>query len=143
VIVPKTEEVQRWYGVADLLVCASDIESLPLTVLEAMAWELPVLATRVFGLPELIEDGRNGWLCEPNDVAALAAGLDTALSDDVETRRRIGAAGREALAGRHRLDSYARQVAEIFDLAAAGEDVSRAVSGPAPERRSAPDSRRG
>ena len=44
-----------------------------------MAWEKPVLATSVFGLPELIDDGETGWLCEPNDVAALAAGLDRAL----------------------------------------------------------------
>ena len=50
---------------SDLLVCASDVESLPRTVLEAMAWELPVLATAVYGLPELIEDGETGWLCRP------------------------------------------------------------------------------
>ena len=63
-LIPITPDVQPWYGISDILVCASDIESLPRTVLEAMAWETPVLATSVFGLPELIDDGETGWLCE-------------------------------------------------------------------------------
>ena len=71
-LIPITPDVDPWYGMADILVCASDIESLPRTVLEAMAWETPVLATSVFGLPELIDDGETGWLCEPRDMLALA-----------------------------------------------------------------------
>ena len=67
---------------SDLLVCASDVESLPRTVLEAMAWELPVLATAVYGLPELIDDGETGWLCAPRDVDALADGLRRALATE-------------------------------------------------------------
>ena len=125
-IVPRTAEVQDWYGMADLLVCASDIESLPKTVLEAMAWELPVLATGVFGLPELIEPGVSGWLCEPSDVSALAAGLDAAFGADAAARRRIGAAARDLILADHDLGAYARLVGDLFDRAAAGEDVSRA-----------------
>ena len=59
-------------AVADVLVCASDLESLPRVVLEGMAFETPVLATDVFGLRELIEDGKTGYLCEARDVASLA-----------------------------------------------------------------------
>ena len=123
-MVPRTRDVGPWYGAADLLVCASDIESLPKVVLEAMAWERPVLATSVFGLPELIEDGETGWLCEPGDVSALAAGLDAALGADGATRRRIGAAARAHLVEGHDLGAYASRIADIFDLAASGEDVS-------------------
>ena len=92
--------MQTWYGVSDFLVCASDVESLPRTVLEAMAWERPVLATRVFGLPELIDDGRTGWLCEPRDIEALATGIDRALSTGPEERAAVGRAARE-LVERH------------------------------------------
>ena len=102
-----TPDVQRWFGLSDLLVCASDIESLPRTVVEAMAWEIPVLATSVFGLPELIEDGVNGWLCEERDIAALAEGLSRALGADREERRRIGRAGREQVLAEHRIEPYA------------------------------------
>lgn len=126
-IVPQTRAVQEWYGMADLLVCASDVESLPKTVLEAMAWELPVVATSVYGLPEEIEPGVNGWLCEPGDVAALAACLDAALKAGPAARRRIGAAARETILRDHDLGAYARRVADILDRAAAGEDVSVAL----------------
>jgi D-inositol-3-phosphate glycosyltransferase len=114
-MVPRTREVQSWLGMADLLVCASDVESLPKSVLEAMAWEVPVLATAIFGLPETIEDGVSGWLCEPGDVSALAAGLDRAFSTDAEARARIGTAGREVVLRRHNLGDYAKSVADLFD----------------------------
>jgi glycosyltransferase involved in cell wall biosynthesis len=105
-----------------VLVCASDIESTPRTVLEAMAWETPVLGTRVFGLPELITDGETGWLCEPRDLPALAAALDRVLSLPAEERRRVGAAGRPLVAERHSLARYGREIAALLDRAvAAGE----------------------
>ena len=130
-IVPVTPDVQTWLGLSDLLVCASDVESLPRSVLEAMAWELPVLATRVFGLPELIEDGRTGWLCEPRDVGALAEALDRALSSSAEGRREVGAAARSHVIARHDLEAYAREMAALFDR------VAKAPEGPPPTAASA------
>ncbi len=54
-VLPVTRDTTPWYALADLMVCASDLESLPRSVLEAMWWETPVVATAIFGLPELIE----------------------------------------------------------------------------------------
>lgn len=125
-LIPTTPEIQHWYGVADLVVCAARIESLPRAVPEAMAWELPVLATRVFGIPELIEDGVNGWLCEAGDTAILAAALDRALSAPAAERQRIGRAGREQLERRHDMDAYAAALAALFERAASGQDLSAA-----------------
>jgi glycosyltransferase involved in cell wall biosynthesis len=119
-IVPMTPEVQPWFGLSDLVVCASDVESMPRTVLEAMAWEVPVLATRVFGLPELIEHGRSGWLCEPRDLAALSAALERALDSGPEERRRIGRAGRELVERRHSLEDYGRAIADLLEQTANG-----------------------
>jgi D-inositol-3-phosphate glycosyltransferase len=120
-IVPSTPEIQPWFGVSDFLVCASDIESMPRTALEAMAWEVPVLATKVFGLPELVEDGHNGWLCPPRDIGTLAEGLDRALSATPEERRRLGRQGRALIEERHSLQRYGREVASLLEeLAAAG-----------------------
>lgn len=126
-LVATTPEIQQWYGVADLLVCASRIESLPRAVLEGMAWELPVLATSIFGLPELIEDGTTGWLCEPGDTVALAEALDRALGTGAGERQRVGRAGRELLERRHDMGAYAAALAGLLDRAAAGEDLSRAL----------------
>lgn len=130
-LIPVTPDVQDWYAVADLFVCASDIESLPRTVLEAMAYETPVLATRVFGLPELIDDGETGWLCEPRDMPALAAALDRALSSSPEERREIGRAARRLVERRHALDAYGRQVAELLGKAADGETIVPSEYAPA------------
>lgn len=119
-VIPITPEVEAWYGMADVLVCASDIESTPRTVLEAMAWETPVLGTRVFGLPELIDDGETGWLCEPRDLPELAAGLDRVLSLPAEARQRVGAAGRPLVAERHSLERYGQEIAALLEKAVAG-----------------------
>jgi glycosyltransferase involved in cell wall biosynthesis len=84
-----------------------------------MAWETPVLATRVFGLPELIEDGESGWLCEARDLGALTAALDRALSASPEDRLRIGRAGRALVEHRHSLPQYGRAVGDLLARTAA------------------------
>jgi len=116
-LVPVTPDVGAWYGLSDLLVCASDIESLPRTVLEAMAWELPVLATAVFGLPELIADGETGWLCPDRDVERLAAALDRVLSVAPDERRSVGRNGRKRVEARHALNDYCSGVIRLLDQA--------------------------
>jgi glycosyltransferase involved in cell wall biosynthesis len=120
-LIPVMPDVLPWYALADMLVCASDIESLPRTVLEAMALETPVLATSVFGLPELIDDGETGWLCEPRDTLALAAALDRVLNSTPQERERIGRAARELVVRRHALDAYGREVARLIEEAVQGK----------------------
>jgi glycosyltransferase involved in cell wall biosynthesis len=68
-------DIYRWYRAADVMISASDIESLPRSVLEAMAFGLPTMAADVFGLSEVITDGVNGWLFEARNGAALTGGL--------------------------------------------------------------------
>lgn len=136
-VVPMTRDVHRWYGIADVLVCASDIESLPRSVLEGMAWELPVLATSVFGLPELIEDGVNGWLCDERDVLALAAGLERALDTASQERREIGRRGRRRIIERHSLPDYCERVAAIVEDVEAASRVVGSRSPDTPRRASA------
>jgi len=114
-MVPRTRAVQRWIGMADLLVCASDVESLPKTVLEAMAWGTPVLSTAIFGVPETIEDGVSGWLCEPGDLAAMASALERVLGTDPARRREVGLAGRRIALERHDLGEYVDRLADVFD----------------------------
>ena len=83
-ILPILPDIYPWYAMADILVNASDVESLPRSILEAKAFGLPTLATDVFGLPEIISDGVNGWLCRAHSGNALAAGLHRALSTPLE-----------------------------------------------------------
>jgi glycosyltransferase involved in cell wall biosynthesis len=66
---------------------------MPLVILEAMAAGLPVVASRVSGIPEVVEDGERGWLVPPEDVEALVEALEEALADPGEAHRR-GQSGR-------------------------------------------------
>jgi len=68
----KQDRVQEKLGLADLFLLPSDSESFGLAALEAMACEVPVVATNVGGIPEVVTDGVDGYLFEPRDVPAAA-----------------------------------------------------------------------
>lgn len=80
------------YAAADIFALSSVREGQPNAILEAMSSELPVCATDVGGIPELVTD--NGLLCPPGDAAALAVNLRLLLGNG-ELRRRMGASGRQ------------------------------------------------
>jgi glycosyltransferase involved in cell wall biosynthesis len=97
---------------ASMFVLPSRSEGIPLTVLEAMACGLPVVATRVGGLPEVVDDGVTGMLVPPADPAALAAAM-RAIRDDPRYGDQLG------LAGRRRVEEYfsvRRMVAQYEQL---------------------------
>ncbi|MDH3403443.1 MAG: glycosyltransferase family 4 protein [Acidobacteriota bacterium] len=83
------------------LVVPSIYEGMPLVVLEAMEEGVPVVGSRVSGIPEVVSDRVTGWLVPPEDPGALAAALAEVRSDPEEARRR-GRAGRERLDRRFR-----------------------------------------
>ncbi len=77
----KQERVNELLPLADLMLMPSELESFGLSALEAMACKVPALATRVGGVPELVEDGVNGLLFDVGDVEAMAAGAVALLKD--------------------------------------------------------------
>src|SRR5580658_2242374 len=76
----KQDRVNELLPLADLLLMPSELESFGLAALEAMACKVPSIATRVGGVPELIDDGETGLLYEVGDVAAMAQGALSLLS---------------------------------------------------------------
>lgn len=74
-IVPETEDTGSWYGAADLFVCTSFEESFPRVVLEAMAFKVPIVASSVHGVPEMVRPGIEAVLVAPGDTWALAAAM--------------------------------------------------------------------
>jgi glycosyltransferase involved in cell wall biosynthesis len=88
-------------------------EGLPMSMLEAMAVGLPVITTRVGAIPEALDDGAEGLLFEPGDIAALAAHL-TRLVREPDTAAALGAAGRERLMRDFSLARSAALLLEIY-----------------------------
>ena len=84
---------------ADVFILPSALESFGMAALEAMACEVPVIASRVGGLPELIDDGRTGFLCDPDDVEAMTERAIRIISDP-ELGRQIGRAAAASVADR-------------------------------------------
>lgn len=76
------EQVVQLLSASDLFLMPSAQESFGLAALEAMACEVPVVASRVGGVPELVEDGVTGFLCPPDDLAAMARASIRLLTDD-------------------------------------------------------------
>lgn len=93
-------------------------EGMPTVILEAMACGIPVVATRVGAVTELVMDGKTGLLVEPLDDSALAAAIGR-LAGDPDLRVRLGEAGRRRFEQAFKLDSLADLHAHAYELAVA------------------------
>lgn len=94
-IVDVDPDTFRWYHAADIVVSASDVESLPRSFLESMAFGTPVVAADVYGVSEVVSDGINGWLFEANDGSALKEGLARAVGCSAAELKRMSDKCRE------------------------------------------------
>jgi glycosyltransferase involved in cell wall biosynthesis len=86
-------DLQRVYGDLDVVVLTSRNEGSPVSLIEAMAAARPVVATRVGGVPDLVEDGRHGLLVAADDVEALARAIEDVVTSP-DAGRSMGQAGR-------------------------------------------------
>jgi N-acetyl-alpha-D-glucosaminyl L-malate synthase BshA len=98
--VGEQHDLVRWLSVADLFLLPSAEESFGLAALEAMACEVPVVASNVGGLPEIIKDGVTGFVCPPGDVEMMAA-RSIALLTGPDLRASIAQAAAEMVRTRY------------------------------------------
>jgi glycosyltransferase involved in cell wall biosynthesis len=120
-VVPR-EELVRWYQRASIFVAPAQWDNSPNTVYEAMACGTPVVASRVGGIPELVDDGVSGLLVSPNDPAALADGL-TCLLQDRARREQMGRRGREKALAEYELKNILVSTLGFYDLVLAARDM--------------------
>jgi glycosyltransferase involved in cell wall biosynthesis len=104
-------------------------EGIPVALMEAMSCGLPVVASAISGIPELVEDGRTGLLTPPGDARAIADALER-LARSADLRSELGRAGREAVVRRFDLRVQARALAELLGTLPAR---TRAASAQRPE----------
>jgi colanic acid/amylovoran biosynthesis glycosyltransferase len=106
-------EVLDLYRRADCFLLASFAEGVPVVLMEAMAMQVPCIATRITGIPELIRDGVDGLLVTPGNSVQLAEAIEK-IMDDPGLRERLARAGRIKVVQEYTLDSNVRRLAEIF-----------------------------
>jgi glycosyltransferase involved in cell wall biosynthesis len=106
------EELRAIYQAADCLIFPTRADTLPLVILEAMAARLPVISTKVGGIPYQVDES-SGILLEPNDAAAVAQAI-TELAQDKERRVRLGQQGYARLRERFDWDKSASVAAALY-----------------------------
>jgi glycosyltransferase involved in cell wall biosynthesis len=110
------DDVIGFFSRLDLLLLSSGSEGMPLAVLEAMANEVPVLATRVGAVPVEVDDGVTGLLVDPGDTAAMSRALSW-MHQHPDVRRRMGRAGRDRLMRRFSLNRMRARVTSAYSRA--------------------------
>ncbi|HSQ79168.1 MAG TPA: glycosyltransferase family 4 protein [Candidatus Bathyarchaeia archaeon] len=110
------EKKRAAFELADIFVFPSHDEGMPMAILEAMASGLPVAATSVGGIPDLIREGTNGFLTASGDPASLAGSLAGLIADG-DLCRRLGSQG-AADARAHDINGYAQTLREIYGILA-------------------------
>jgi glycosyltransferase involved in cell wall biosynthesis len=108
------DDVRPWLEAFDVFALSSLRDGLPTVVLEAMALETPGVATRVAGLPDLVEDGVNGRLVSPQDVVGLAQAIDSLLCDS-GYRAGIAQQGRQTILHRFDFRQRMEKMRAIYD----------------------------
>ena len=107
------EEVWALYQRADAFALASSAEGLPVVLMEAMAMQIPCVATRIAGIPELIRDGIDGLLVTPSDSDELASAI-ARLLDDSALRLTLAKSGRIRVREKYHLATNVAHLSEIF-----------------------------
>ena len=106
--------IADYLSAADVLLLPSEQESFGLAALEAMACEVPVIASRVGGVPEVVNDGETGFLSEVGDIDKMAEDAARLLAD-ADLRRNMGRRARESALARYQTDIVIPQYIEFYE----------------------------
>jgi glycosyltransferase involved in cell wall biosynthesis len=109
------DDVMEVLDAADLLLHPSRMEGFPITLLEAMAARVPILASRVGGIPEIVDDGDTGVLLDPPVAAEGVAAAITTLHDDAALRARLAENAHRRFEERFTIDRWARRLRTFYD----------------------------
>lgn len=108
-------ELQNFYSDADIFILPSYAEGLPYVILEAMSYKLPIVSTRVGALPEVIEEGANGFLVEPGNIKALTEKIEI-LAKNKNLREEIGRNNYEKIKNEYSMDHLVKKLANIYNI---------------------------
>jgi N-acetyl-alpha-D-glucosaminyl L-malate synthase BshA len=114
IFVGKQANIAEYLGVSDIFLLPSELESFGLAALEAHACEVPVIATRIGGIPEVVTDGETGYLSDIGDTGKMSEDALKLLQDD-DLRRSFGKAGREQAVERYSTEKIIPQYISFYE----------------------------
>ena len=124
--VGKQPRIVDYLSVSDVLLLPSEQESFGLAALEAMACEVPVIASRVGGIPEVVTDGETGFLSEVGDVDKMAEDAARLLTDE-KLRLKLGRALVSQQSRRYRTDVVIPQYIDFYEKVIAKNRIGSAA----------------
>ena len=119
--VGEQQDLATWLSAANVFLLPSSQESFGMAALEAMACEVPVVASRVGGLPEVIDDGVTGFLCDPEDVNGMIE-QTLALLADPPRRVRVGRAAAEVVRAKYSAEAIVPLYEQFYTKTINGTD---------------------
>ena len=108
-----SNEIPDWYKALDIVVCASHKEGFGLPALEAMASKCAVVATKAGAWPEIITDGKNGFLVDLQSSQQIVEKLEILISDD-DLREQISQNGYELMNSKYKIQNEAQGIQEVY-----------------------------
>ena len=118
------DDVGPWYHAFDALLLPSRSEGTPVSAIETLASGRPVVATRVGGVADVVQDGVDGFLVDFGDVEGAATHL-ARLAGNPELRARMGAAGQERTLGRYRVERLVDDIDRLYRSLLAEKGIPR------------------
>lgn len=125
-VIPIDRDIWKYYLAADLIISASDIESMPRSFMEAIAFRVPIVTTDVAGCKELVSDGISGWTTPVRTTAGLEMALERAMLDR-DRWADFAQAGRALLEERHSSARHALEINALLREAAAAAGPAHAA----------------
>lgn len=113
-LVGKRANIYDYIGIADISLLPSELESFGLAALEAQACEVPVIASRVGGIPEVVTDGESGFLSDIGDIEKMSSDTMRLLNDE-NLSKKFGARGRELAVARYNADKIIPQYISFYE----------------------------
>jgi glycosyltransferase involved in cell wall biosynthesis len=114
IFVGKQANISDYLGIADVFLLPSELESFGLAALEAQACEVPVIATRIGGIPEVVTDGESGFLSDVGDIEKMSTDTIHLLRDE-NMRRAFGEKGRELAVQRYSTSKIIPQYIAFYE----------------------------